>query len=141
MLVPITLPTVTLLFAAALALVNLWLAFRAGSLRMKGRAAVGDGGDPLMMARMRAHANFNEYVPIALILMTLIELVTGHATGLWVIGALLVVGRLMHPFGMERPVPNPLRMGGILLTWGTLLALIVWGIWIVLQPAPGVVYF
>lgn len=140
-MLPITPPTVTLLFAAALGLVNMWLAFRAGSLRMKGKAAVGDGGDPLMTARMRAHSNFSEYVPLALILMALIEVTTGHGTGLWVIGALLVIGRLMHPFGMERPVPNVLRMGGILLTWATTLALIVWALWIVLHPAPGVIYF
>lgn len=135
-------PVVTLLFAAALGLVNMWLAFRAGVLRMKGKALVGDGGDPLMMARMRAHANFNEYVPIALILMALIELVGGRANALWLFGSVLVVARLLHPYGMERPAPNPLRMIGILLTYVVTLGLIGYAVWLLFHPpGSGAAYF
>ena len=134
-------PIVTLLFAAALGLVNMWLAFRAGVLRMKGKALVGDGGDPLMMARMRAHANFNEYVPIALILMALIELIGGRANLLYWLGGALVLGRLLHPYGMERPAPNPLRMAGILLTYLVMLALIGWAVWLLLHPPESLRYF
>ena len=137
----VTPPTITLLFAAAFGLINIWLAVRAGAVRIKGKVMIGDQGNPLMLARMRAHANFNEYVPMALIVMGLIELVAGHSNALWILGAMLVAGRLLHPFGMERAAPNPLRMGGIVLTWLASLALIFWAIWIVTHPAAGIRYF
>ncbi|PTQ10793.1 GST-like protein [Sphingomonas oleivorans] len=128
-------PSVTLIIAAALGLINLWLSFRVGRVRLPSKIAIGDGGNEMLRARMRAHANFNEYVPIALILMLLIELRVGAATGLWVLGLALVVGRLVHPFGMERPVPNPLRGGGIALTGLASLALVIWAIYLAFTPA------
>ena len=137
----VTPPTITLLFAADCGLINIWLSVRAGMVRIKGRVMVGDEGNPLMLARMRAHANFNEYVPMALIVMALIELVQGHSNALWILGAMLVLGRLLHPFGMERPAPNPWRLGGILLTWAASVGLIAWAIWIVTHPGAGIRYF
>jgi len=124
-------PAVSLLFAAAFGLLNLWLAARAVLVRVKGGAMLGDEGQPLMRARMRAHANFTEYVPLALILMALIEMNGGRGTALWVIGSLLVVGRLLHPFGLERPGSNPLRGAGIFLTLGCTAALVGWAVWMV----------
>ena len=116
-------PAITLLIAAALGLINLWLALRVSQVRIQRKISLGIGDDPRMEARTRSHANFNEYVPIALILMLLIELRGGHPTGLWAIGA-----RLIHPLGMDRPAPNPLRAGGAMLTWATLLALVIWAV-------------
>jgi len=127
------LPAVSLLFAAALALVNLWLGVRASAARVARKVMVGDGGDPLVQARMRAHANFNEYVPMALVLMALIEMAGGGATPLYVAGIVLVLARVLHPFGMERPAPNPLRMIGIALTLAVMVALIGWAVWILLH--------
>jgi uncharacterized membrane protein YecN with MAPEG domain len=121
-----TVPTVTLIFAAALALLNIWLGLRVSRLRFSHKVAIGHGDDKAVEARMRAHANFNEYVPIALILMLLIELNVGPSRWLWGVGAVLVVARVLHPFGMDRPQPSPLRAGGALLTWLAMAALIVW---------------
>ena len=121
-------PMVTLIFAAAFGLLNLWLGIRVSGRRGANKVSVGHGGVPIVEAGMRAHANFNEYVPIALILMLLIELNIGPARGLWAIGALLVVGRVLHPFGMDRPYPNRYRQLGMLLTWLPVIALIVWAI-------------
>ncbi|MFW2830648.1 MAPEG family protein [Sphingomonas sp. ID0503] len=121
------LPTVTLIIAAALAIINLWLAMRIVPFRMKG-VPVGDGGNPLIVARMRAQSNFAEYVPVALILMALVELHVGADGKLWGIGAALAIGRVLHPFGIERPVPNVMRAGGILLTWVATLLLALWAV-------------
>jgi uncharacterized protein len=118
----------TLIIAVALAVVNLWLSIRTGQARRAAKVSVGDGDNPLLVARMRAHANFIEYVPMALILMALIESAGGSGQLLWLLGIALVVGRLLHPFGMERPSPNPLRTIGILLTYLVTIALIVWAI-------------
>jgi uncharacterized membrane protein YecN with MAPEG domain len=121
-------PQITLIFAAALGLLNLWLGIRISRRRGSNKVSIGHGGVPIVEAGMRAHANFNENVPIALILMLLIELNIGAARGLWVIGALLVVGRVLHPFGMDRPYPNPYRMVGMILTWLPIIALMAWAI-------------
>lgn len=119
--------TYTLMFAVAFALINLWLSLRVSQLRLRTKIMVGDGGNPLLAARMRAHANFIEYVPLALILMGLIELRTGPERPLFWLGVALVVARVAHPFGMERPTPNLLRGGGIVITCLVTMALVVWG--------------
>lgn len=119
--------TYTLMFAVAFALINLWLSFRTGKIRLGTKVSVGDGGHPLLTARMRAHANFLEYVPLALILMGLIELRTGPSRLLFALGIALVLARIAHPYGMERPAPNPYRAGGILVTYLVTAALIGWG--------------
>ena len=120
--------TISLIIAVALAVINLWLSIRTGQARQLAKVSIGDGGNPLLTARMRAHANFVEYVPIALILMALIETHRGNPQILWLIGIALVIGRVIHPFGMERPSPNPFRIGGILLTYLVTIALIVWAL-------------
>ena len=118
-----TILPITLTIAAAAVLLNLWLAFRVGQVRMAAKVMTGDGGDPRVIARMRAQANFVEYTPFFLILLGLIELATGTATWLWGVGIVYVLARIAHAFGMDRKAPNPLRMAGILLTFLILLGL------------------
>src|SRR5688500_12287939 len=120
-----TILPITLTMAGAATLLNLWLAFRVGQVRTREKVLTGDGGHPLLVARMRAHANFVEYTPFFLILLGLVELARGSQTWLWGVGIAFVVGCLMHPFGMDRPAPHPFRMGGTILTWLTLVALAI----------------
>jgi len=97
--------------------------------------SVGDGGNELMLARMRAHTNFAENTPIFLILLGLIEF-NSHATmWLWLAGITFIVARILHAFGMERPAPNVLRAAGMLSTIALILALAIYGI--VLSYAAG----
>jgi len=121
-------PQITLIIAAALGLLNVWLGVRIMRARVSGKVSLGYGDLPGMEARCRAHANFNEYVPMALILMGLVEMNVGASRWLWGIGALLVVARVLHPFGMDRPAPNPYRALGIILTLVSLLLLVGWAI-------------
>jgi uncharacterized membrane protein YecN with MAPEG domain len=121
-------PQITLIIAAALGLLNVWLGVRVIRWRVSRRVSLGHGDVPGMEARCRAHANFNEYVPIALILMGLVEMNVGASRWLWAIGALLVVARVLHPFGMDHPAPNLYRMLGIVLTLVSLLLLVGWAI-------------
>ncbi len=65
---------ITLTFAAACALLNLWLAIRCARFRIRDKILHGDAGHGLLARRMRAHANFIEYTPIVLILFGLIEM-------------------------------------------------------------------
>ncbi|HKY80228.1 MAG TPA: MAPEG family protein [Sphingobium sp.] len=112
MLLPITLS-----LAAASALINLWLAIRCARIRMGSKALHGDGGNPLLARRMRAHANFAEYTPIILVLVALIELAVGSPLWLWVVALAYGLARIAHGFGMDADHPTIWRAGGALLTW------------------------
>lgn len=92
---------VALVTAAAAAVINFWLGLRISQLRISEKILTGDGGNPRMVARMRAHLNFAEYAPIVLILIALIELARGTQQWLWVAAAVFVVGRILHAFGMD----------------------------------------
>ncbi len=109
--------TITLTIAGAAALINLWLSVRVSRLRYRHKVSIGDGGKEEVETGMRAHANFVEYTPIFLILLALVELARGSETWLWALGIVFVLGRLAHPFGMERPAPNALRAGGMIATY------------------------
>lgn len=123
--------SVTLVIAAACAVINIWLALRLVRGCVRGKVMVGDGGDPAMLSGMRAHANFGEYAPIVLILMALIELARGPLVALWIIGAVFVVARIAHPLGMGRSAPNGFRAGGASATWIVTLILAGWALAIV----------
>ncbi len=114
---------ITLTIAGAAALLNLWLSARVSRLRFTQKVSIGDGGNKLVATRMRAHANFVEYTPLFLILLALIELARGSETWLWAVAIVFILGRLAHAFGMDRPAPNALRVGGMIATYTTLAVL------------------
>lgn len=94
---------ITALYASLLVPLFLMLASRVIRARRSARVAVGDGGDTVLMRRMRVHANFAEYVPLALLLLALAE---SLATNIWLLhglGLMLLGGRLIHAFGMSQP--------------------------------------
>lgn len=97
---PIILPA-TLATAAACAVLSVWMAVRITQIRRERKIFVGDGGDPALVARMRAQANFVEYAPFVLILLGLLELARGPSVWAWGYGLVFVVGRVCHVFGMD----------------------------------------
>lgn len=107
---------ITLTLAGAAALVNFWITWRVAQMRGAHKVSIGDGGVPQLVARMRAHANFAENVPLFLILLGLIEMAHGSALWLWIVGILFVAARILHVFGMDQPPGNRLRMAGAGLT-------------------------
>lgn len=126
---PIILP-ITLTTAGAAASLHIWLSLRVSALRRPLKIGVGDGGNEMLLKRMRAHANFAENMPIFLILLGLVELAAGASLWLWGAGIAFILARISHAFGMDRPGANPLRVAGIALTWLVLLALAVLAIYL-----------
>ena len=121
---PVSLPLpVTLGTAGLLGLVYLVLALRIVFGRFRMRISLGDGGQGVMLRRIRAHGNFAEYVPLLLLFMALFEL-AGDRRGVLVAGgALLVLARISHAIGIEIPkAPNPFRAFGSSVTFLLLLA-------------------
>jgi len=112
---------VTLLAAGLLGLMYMGLTFNVVRYRLRTKTMLGDGGNAALNVAIRTHANFMEYVPIALILLGGIEAAGAPHALVLVLAAALVVGRLLHPFGMTRPAPNVFRAGGAMGTWGVIL--------------------
>lgn len=110
---------VSLTIAAGAALLNLWLSVRVGRVRTKEKVFVGDGGNELVMRRMRAHSNYVENTAFVLILLALVELGLGSSMWLWGAGALYLVGRILHAIGMDGAMWG--RMVGTIITMLTQL--------------------
>src|SRR3546814_9718791 len=95
---------VTFITAALLAFFSILLGYRVGQIRTRERVSLGDAGKPALVARMRAHANFGEYVPLPVILIGLIEMAGAARTPLIVAGAALLVARVRseeHPSELQ----------------------------------------
>ena len=128
---------ITLTIAAAAALINIWLGSRVGRVRMAAKVLTGDGGHPLLTARMRAQANYVENAPFFLILLGLIELARGQALWLWLVGIGFIVARILHAFGMDSlEKPAKTRMIGIIGTWLLMLGLAIYGL-VIVYALPG----
>ena len=64
--------TITSLYAALFAVILLPITIRVGSRRIATKTWFLDGGDEILLKRIRSQANFLEYVPFALFLMALV---------------------------------------------------------------------
>ena len=92
---------VTSIYAGLLALFYLVLSYRVVVMRGPGGPSLGDGGNPILQRRIRAHGNFSEYVPFILLLIGILELGHFPATFLHVLGIALLVARVLHGYALS----------------------------------------
>ena len=95
-------PTITPLYAAALALLIVGLMLRVVYLRWQHKVGIGTGENRDLARAVRAHGNAVENVPLALLLLLLVELGPVSAATLHGAGGTLLVARLVHAFGLSR---------------------------------------
>lgn len=115
---------VTAFYAALLAIFLVALGGLVVRTRIREGIAIGDAGNKAMLAAIRVHANAVENIPIALLLMFLLEINGGSAWSLHAFGEALVVGRLMHAFGLfQKKNVNRWRQFGMAITWLVTLGL------------------
>lgn len=101
------------LYALPVAAIYLAIWFRVSSIRSAAGVSFGDDSNALMLRRIRQHGNCAEWSAFVLILMILAEGMNTPAIWLHVSGALLLVGRIAHPFGLvEGNAVHPLRYVG-----------------------------
>ena len=113
---------VTALYAGLLALLFVYLAVRVIQLRREGRVAVGDGGNALLLRRMRVHAHFSEYVPLALILMARAESLHTWPWLLHLFGIALLASRISHAYGVSQlREPFIFRTIGMVTTFAVII--------------------
>lgn len=110
------------LYAAVLAVIFVVLSVRTLRLRRRLQIAIGDGSNPAMIRAVRAHSNFAEYVPLALLLIYFSELAQAPPWALHALCSCLLVGRVSHAFGISQANENfAFRVAGMALTFTTIL--------------------
>lgn len=128
-------PRITLLVASLHVLFYLLLSFRVVLRRKANRIGIGTGGNEDLARAVRVHANFGEYVPLALLLLALLELSAIRPALLWVFGIGLLLARILHAIGLGGSTGVSYgRFGGTALTFVVLLAMAITGIWRFVVP-------
>jgi hypothetical protein len=113
-------------YASLLGLLYIGLAINIILLRKKFKVGINDGGNKDLAKAIRVHGNFAEYVPIALILLASYELNGASAMMLHVLGAALVVGRVLHVIGLTKTIGLSVqRQVGMLSTFFVILILAI----------------
>ncbi len=106
------------LYAALLAVLFIILSVRVMRTRRQERVAVGDGGSLRLRRAIRAHANFSEYVPLALILVTFVEMQQFAPIIVHTLCLMLITGRVCHAYGVSQEDEDfRFRVAGMALTF------------------------
>lgn len=123
-------PRITAFYAALAALLVIALALRVVLQRRRARVGVGDGGDRTLARAIRAHANAVEYLPLALLLLSLLELLAVAPVGLHVFGIVLILSRVLHAVGLSSSGGTSFgRFAGTLGTWLCMIAMALVALW------------
>lgn len=119
---------VTSLIAGLFALMVVPLSFQITMRRFKVRTVFGDAGDETLRRRIRALGNFTEYVPLALIVLGLVEGQGAPSLLVWPLGIAFLASRMAHAVGMLYSATPTLRAIGMLVQH---TAFITSGTWLV----------
>ena len=122
---------ITSLLTGIFAVLMVPLSFQVSARRVKlGGVSSGDAGDETLRRRIRAHGNFIEYVPTALISVGLIEY-AGAARGIVLgLAAAFLVSRILHLIGMLYTSTPALRASGMLIQHA---AFLIAGCWLLVR--------
>lgn len=107
---------ITGLYAGLAGLMLIVLSVRVIQVRRARGFSSGDGGDAELKRRVRAHGNFCEYTPLALILLAGVE---GAGSPAWFVhglGICLLAGRASHAWSMTAGSIKA-RVAGMSLTF------------------------
>ncbi len=106
--------------AGLLGLLAVSLTVSVGRLRTQKKIFLGDGGDPELLAAIRAHGNFMEYVPLCLVLIYF----ASEYYGFWpvaITSLVLLIARVLHAGGLLGFIP----LGRVIGAAGTTIVLLV----------------
>jgi hypothetical protein len=93
-------PLVTALYAAIIGLLAAILTVNVIRNRVALKVDSGDGGNAKMGMAIRAHANFAQHAPLALLLIGFAEALGTGKTIIHILGAALVLARLLSAWGL-----------------------------------------
>ena len=117
------------LYTTALALWAMWLGAVVSIHRAKSGISILHGDDMALAEKIRKHGNFTEVVPLALILMAIVEMNGASSAWLHAIGGILLISRILHPYGIKHDNPQEVLRG--IGSGGTSLSMLISMVFIV----------
>ena len=118
--------SITPIYIAILGILFVPFTMRVGLYRVKNKIDLGDGNDDALFKLNRGQGNFVETVPLAVVLLLLMELLGAGTTWLHALGALLVGGRFLHYVGITEVGPAIGRPIGMFATFGVYAVASFW---------------
>lgn len=123
--------SITPIYILLNAILIIALAYRIVRLRWRFRVPLGDGDNKELRMAMAAHSNAIENMPMALLIMLMVELLGGSALVLHITGILLTLGRVWHAWGSSHNIGTSSgRYYGTLITWFYIPAMATYGIFL-----------
>ena len=122
----INLLSITPIYIALLGILFVPFTMRVGLYRVKNEIIIGDGKDEELIRRIRGQGNFVETVPLAVVLVLLMEIRGAGDTWLHALCALLVGGRLLHYLGITELAPSIYRPVGMFATLSIYFVAPIW---------------
>jgi uncharacterized membrane protein YecN with MAPEG domain len=101
-------------YAGVLGLLGALLTANVIANRVRAKVDAGDGGVARLAQAIRAHANFVEQAPIALIIIALAEAAGARSLVIHGLGIALIVSRLASAYALSRSIAQsaPRQLGG-----------------------------
>ena len=122
----INLLSITPIYIALLGILFVPFTMRVGLYRVKNEIIIGDGKDEELIRRIRGQGNFVETVPLAVVLVLLMEILGAGETWLHALCALLVGGRFLHYLGITELAPSICRPAGMFATLSIYFVAPIW---------------
>ena len=117
---------ITMIFASIFAMMFVGLSIAVIRKRKALKIPTDTGNNHEMEYALRAHGNFEEYVPLSLLLLIGAELNGGISFLIIGLGCLLLIGRAVHAYGfLYAPQENhfKFRVSGMVLTFISIIIL------------------
>lgn len=115
---------VSALYVVLGALLLIKLSYNVIRLRMQYRVSYGDGGFYELQTAIRVHGNAVEYIPIAAILMVIMEMNGAEVWMIHLVGILLMAGRWVHYYGLHNREVQ-WRRSGMAATYISLILMVI----------------
>jgi uncharacterized protein len=110
-------PFDTAIYAAILGLLAAILTTNVIVTRVRTKIDIGDGGVAALAQAIRAHANFAEHTPLALLLIGLVEAFGYRSIVVNALGVILLAARLLSAWGLNSSLKQTFgRQSGASLT-------------------------
>ena len=121
---------ITGIYAGLCGVLLVLLYLRISQRRMAAKIGLGTGGDAELERRVRAHGNFIESVPMALVLLFLFEHAGAQPLHVHAFGILLVLSRVAHAHGLSKTAGRSIgrfygSIGTLLVVAGLSVAVVV----------------
>jgi len=117
---------VTALFSAILFFLYYYLAKNVIKIRRDNKIAIGFAKNKELEQAIAAHSNFNQYVPLGLIMMACMELNKIHFSIIFLVGISFTFGRIIHAKSfLKKTMDLKQRVQGMKFTFWTMIVMAV----------------